>query len=92
MIAHEFVAFESGCHLIGHALGTVGYSLSAQHLAHTAKTNWLRSIMIQRDDVLDRSTQIGLMAGREEDSGGTYILCKPGYGYALCTGARDRER
>jgi hypothetical protein len=89
VIADELVSFQSGCYLKGRTLGTVGYSLSAQYLSHAAQTNWLRSIMIQRDDVLDRSAQIRLVAGCKGDSGGTYILCKTGYGYARGTSARD---
>jgi hypothetical protein len=45
--------------------------------------------MIERDDVFDWSAQIRLVAGCEKDAGGTYILCKTGYGYALATSARD---
>lgn len=91
MIAHKFVSFQSGGYLIGCTLRTVWYFLGAQHLANAAEINWLRAIMIQSDNVLDRSAQVRFMAGRKKHSGRTDIFCKTGYGYACSTRARDRE-
>jgi hypothetical protein len=80
VVAHKFVSFQSGRDLIGRTFRAIWYSLGAQHLANTAETNWLRAIMIQSNNVLDRSAQVRLMAGRKKHSGRTDILCKTGYG------------
>ncbi len=69
VIAHKFVSFQSGCDLIGRTLRTVWYFLGAQHLTNAAEINWLRAIMIQSDNVFDRSAQVRLMAGRKKHSG-----------------------
>src|ERR1051325_8641331 len=77
-IADKLVPLERGSDLVGlrFLVGTClsGHgvrALCAHDFAHTAEIHRLRTIVIQRDDVLNRTAQVRLLSGGEEHPTGT---------------------
>ena len=89
---HEFVTFQSRCHLVRCALGDVRYPLGAEHFTQTAKAHRLRSVVTERDCELYPPAQLRRAVGNKKHSSRADILRETGHGHARHTSASNRER
>src|SRR4051812_21170130 len=89
-VANELVPLKCGGDLIS-ARG-FGAALRPDHLADAAEIHRLRGILIQRNDVLDRSAEIRFRPGGETDAARTDILRQSGQSNTIGACASDGER
>src|SRR5262249_30285587 len=90
--AHKFVAFQGGSNLEGHMVFVFGgQAMGPHHLTDTPEANRLGTIVIQGDDVLDGTSEIGFGRGLEEDPGGTDVRGEAREHDSLGAGSGDRE-
>src|ERR1035437_1355525 len=88
--ADELVSLQSGGDLIGGNVIPAGFrALGANYLADTAQVDGLRAVVIEGDDVFDRTTQIGFPLGSEQDSCGTNVLGESGERDSFGSGTGD---
>jgi hypothetical protein len=89
-VAHEFVPFQGSSHLKRRDFIAVGDTLGAEHLAHAAEANGLRSLMVENDYILDGTTQIGFPFGSKQHAAGADVFGKTSNRYTFRTRTRDR--
>ena len=76
-VAHELVAFQRGGDLECHGNPSSSWyrdPVGAQYLSHAPQIDGLRPFVVQRDDVFDRTAEIGLRSGGEQHTTGTDVL------------------
>src|ERR1022692_4972173 len=81
---HELVALQCGSDLVcGYLFASALHTLRTQHFSDAAQVHRLRAILIQSDDVLDRTAEIWLAFGSKQYPSRAYILGKSDCGNSV---------